>query len=580
MPAIAQIIDTVPYWNGTTFIDSFGRPNTANYGQTITAKGLYRLNSFTFYVRKDIGSDIPFQANVYAWDSVNRRITGPALFQSPIMTITGSTYQPYTIQTGNLALQAGQQYVLLFSTMGIDGGNSASRFGSIGVNTQYVGGQFVYLNVPGSLTLAEFMARTWSTTAIVQDLAFTATFSLPFFSLAGLTSNQAAVATVLNRQMARTEDLPSEFYNLLLQSGPELTGSLSQLSGDAYASISGTTFADASLVRGSVLGYLRSGQSFGFDGPVGSGPTRTVYAMEASDLPGHKSRPVAIEVPAQIRAASRYSLWGEALGGRGWTDRNANTARLDRSTGGFIMGGDVGFDLLGGETRLGMAGGYTRTSFDVNARASSGSVGGVFGSLYGASSFGNINLRLGATYTDNDIELNRLVLVPGLDSAFKTKLDGFTAQAFGEVGYRLNYGPVQIEPFGGLSVVRLHTNSFGEIGGPAALYGASQDQTIPTMTVGAHFATRLGTSLPLTAKATLGWQHAFGDVDSTALLGFRSIDSAFTVQGVPVARDSMIAEARLDWQVTGQLTASIAYTGAIARDNQDHALKARMDVRF
>lgn len=577
-PAVAQNIDTTPFWNGTTYISSFGRPNTATYGQTITAdNSSRRLTSFTFNVMRTSGADIPFQAYVYAWDSVNQRATGSALFGSPVLTISANTYVAYTVPTGMLSLTPGQQYVLLFTTTNIPGANGNANYGSVGTNTRYAGGQFVFIN-NGTLGLGSLTSTQWN--FIAQDLAFSATFGLPYFSLAGLTFNQASAATALNNQIDKTGDLPPEFLNLFLQNQTELAGSLSQLSGDAYANVNSTAFADASLVRGSVLSYLRSGQNFGFGGPIGSGPTRTVYAMEASDLPGGKSRPVAMEMPTQIRAASRYSLWGEALGARGRTDGNANTAKLDRSTGGFIIGGDVGFDLLGGETRVGIAGGYTRTNFDIDSRLASGNINGVFGSLYGATSFGNVNLRLGASYTNNDIEMNRLVLVPGLNGVFKTKLDGFTAQAFGEAGYQLNYGAVQIEPFAGAAVVRLHTDSFNEIGGPAALFGASQDQTIPTTTIGAHFATKLATSLPLTARATLAWQHAFGDIDGKALLGFRAIGNAFAVQGVPVARDSLIAEARLDWQITGQLSAGIGYNGAIAKDNQDHALKARIDVRF
>jgi outer membrane autotransporter protein len=493
------------------------------------------------------------------------------------MTISGTTVTAYTVRPGMLSLTPGQQYVLLFTTTNFPGPNGSSQYAALNNNTQYAGGQFVFLN-NGFAGLGSLTASSWS--FFNEDLAFAATFGLPYFSLVGLTFNQAAAATALNNQIEKSGDLPPEFFDLFLQSRSELAGSLTQLSGDAYANISSTTFADASLVRNSVLSYLRFGQNFGFDGPGGFEPARTVYAMESADLPGGKARPVAMEIPAQFRGASPYSIWGEALGARGWTDGNANVAKIDRSTGGFIIGGDVGFDWLGGETRMGVAGGYTRTNFDMDSRLASGNVNGVFGSLYGATSFGNINLRLGTSYTNNDIEMSRAVLVPGLSSAFKTKLDGFTAQAFGEAGYRLNYGALQIEPFAGLAVVRLHTDSFNEIGGPAALYGASQDRTIPTSTIGAHVAAKLGTSLPLTARATLGWQHAFGDVDGKALLGFRAIGSAFTVQGVPIARDSLIAEARLDWQISGQLRAGLAYTGAIAKDNQDHALKARMDVRF
>ena len=35
-PAFADI-DTLPQWDGSSFISSFGLPNTATYGQTFTA---------------------------------------------------------------------------------------------------------------------------------------------------------------------------------------------------------------------------------------------------------------------------------------------------------------------------------------------------------------------------------------------------------------------------------------------------------------------------------------------------------------------------------------------------------------
>jgi len=53
VPASAQIIDTTPQWNGTSFISSWGIPNTATYGQTITpTAGQTRLSSFTFQLNQ------------------------------------------------------------------------------------------------------------------------------------------------------------------------------------------------------------------------------------------------------------------------------------------------------------------------------------------------------------------------------------------------------------------------------------------------------------------------------------------------------------------------------------------------
>lgn len=103
--AMAQTIDTVSSWNGTTFISQWGVPNTATYGQTITGTNLNsKLNSFTFQLAQEAGTPPNYQAFVYQWDSANRRITGPALFTSaPSVaptTANANTYAPVTFATG------------------------------------------------------------------------------------------------------------------------------------------------------------------------------------------------------------------------------------------------------------------------------------------------------------------------------------------------------------------------------------------------------------------------------------------------------------------------------------------------
>ena len=84
--ASAQIIDTMPQWDGIQFISSWGVPNTATYGQTITATATQtRLSSFTFQLNQTSGTAPQYQAFVYQWDATNQRITGPALFGSSVL---------------------------------------------------------------------------------------------------------------------------------------------------------------------------------------------------------------------------------------------------------------------------------------------------------------------------------------------------------------------------------------------------------------------------------------------------------------------------------------------------------------
>ncbi len=164
-------------WNGTTFISAWGVPNTATYGQTITpTAGQTVLSSFTFDLRQASGTAPQFQAFVYQWDPVNNRITGASLFTSTVFTAptTGAAFAPVTINTGSVVLSPGRQYVMFLSTSTVGGQpNSSYRYGSIGNNTAYAGGQFVFQN--NGTNFNNLSTTSWI--FINQDLAFTAILS-------------------------------------------------------------------------------------------------------------------------------------------------------------------------------------------------------------------------------------------------------------------------------------------------------------------------------------------------------------------------------------------------------------------
>ena len=112
------LINTNPAWNGTQYISSFGVPNTATYGQIVTVPaGETALTSFSFWIN-DQGTVITFRGEVYAWDAVNSRATGSALYESaPVSTSGGSTYQQFTFSIpGGVPVTAGQQYVIFATT--------------------------------------------------------------------------------------------------------------------------------------------------------------------------------------------------------------------------------------------------------------------------------------------------------------------------------------------------------------------------------------------------------------------------------------------------------------------------------
>src|SRR6266850_1431238 len=103
-----------------------------------------------------------------------RRNVAAALFSSGVFTApSGAAFSPVTINTGNVVLTPGQQYVLFLTTTNQQPqANSSYRYGSV-ANTAYNGGQFVFQN--NGANFNQLSTNPWS--FIAQDLTFQAIMS-------------------------------------------------------------------------------------------------------------------------------------------------------------------------------------------------------------------------------------------------------------------------------------------------------------------------------------------------------------------------------------------------------------------
>ncbi|MBA1158744.1 autotransporter domain-containing protein [Microvirga mediterraneensis] len=339
----------------------------------------------------------------------------------------------------------------------------------------------------------------------------------------------------------------NRLYDAVLgTSAPGARQAFDALSGEAHATAAGVALGDAERVRNGLLTRLRQ--------PLAA-------------------RPAQPDAPAP----GRFALWGEGFGSWGRAGANGNAAGLDTATGGFILGADA---PVADAVRLGLAGGLIRTGFDIDGRLASGRTESVFGALYGSGAWGGVTLRLGAASAGHALEVNRAIRFPGFRDQTGASYDGWSAQAFGEAGYRIDLGPVQLEPFAGAAVLRLHTDGFAEDGGAAALTGSARVHALATTTLGVRAEARLSDTVPLVARGLLGWRHAYGDVEPAALLAFGGGASVFSVAGTPVDRDALVAEAGLDWQASDAISLGVAYAGQIGAQAQEHAVKGNLTWRF
>ncbi|UOK70665.1 autotransporter domain-containing protein [Ancylobacter polymorphus] len=344
---------------------------------------------------------------------------------------------------------------------------------------------------------------------------------------------------------------------LLLLSENAVPAAFDALSGEAYASVSSVLQQQSIYVRDAVSGRLRQALTAPGVSPLAYGPG---------------------PVKAQLAEGYAPTLWAQGYGGWGNTYGNGNAASISNTIGGFLMGADVS---VAENARAGLFGGYSRSTFDVDGRSSSGSASNYDLGLYAGAQFGAVALRGGAAYTWHDLSMSRSVVFPGFAESLKGNDTTGTAQVFGEIGYDVEVGAIAFEPFLGLAYVNVSGASLGEQGGAAALSVSTDDMSTFYSTLGVRLATTVEVGgRTLTPYATLGWQHAFGDVTPNSTMQFAGGLTPFSVSGVPVAEDALLVEAGLSYALSPTAQIGATYAGQLAGDASQNAFTAQFSLKF
>jgi hypothetical protein len=167
-------VSTVGEWNGSESECCFGDPNTATYGQVVNVPaGQDSLDSFTFYLK--VAPGLVFRPYVYAWNG--NQATGPALYEGPEMhTPSESGFEPITVNTGGVAVTAGQEYVLFFSISNDKAADEGTGlFGSWGALFSSSYGKGVWFN--NEYNAAAWATEPWDNPGFAGfSMAFTAVF--------------------------------------------------------------------------------------------------------------------------------------------------------------------------------------------------------------------------------------------------------------------------------------------------------------------------------------------------------------------------------------------------------------------
>ncbi len=303
------------------------------------------------------------------------------------------------------------------------------------------------------------------------------------------------------------------------------------------------------------------------------------------------ARSVAIEDSRFVREAALDRLtsdgtidtnlywWSHGFGSDGRFDNTSSngSSDIDRTIGGGFAGVDVG---VSDTWRIGALAGYSHSNFNTRWQTSSAEVQSYHAGVYGGGTVGLVNLRIGGAYSWQDVDTSRTVAFPGFSDNLTASYHNQVTQLFGEVSHPFAINNVTIEPFAGLAYVHLKTDGFTETGGAASLSNdASTDDTLFT-TVGFRASVPVSGDGATRLSGSAGWRYAYNDLTPSNSVNFASGSEAFSVGGLPIAKNVAVLELGLERKMTNGLGLEVKYSGQMNGDVQDHGARASLQWKF
>lgn len=270
-------------------------------------------------------------------------------------------------------------------------------------------------------------------------------------------------------------------------------------------------------------------------------------------------------------------VWVQAIGNSGSLAKQLGNFALKHSTKGLMLGTDW---AVSPDWRLGIIGSKTQTRMD--SYQFDGALDSWLAGAYALRQDGPLALRLGAVYGSHDGSTKRHVAFNGFRDRLKGRYDATTQQVFGQIGYNLDVGNFDIEPYVQVGYQRYQRDAYAEKGGDAALQYNGQAQEHYSSDLGLRLARPLifDRGIRLTPRLDLGWKHLYGDVRGTSHQRMASGSGIYTVEGIELDRDSLLLEAGLDLALSPRHTLGLSYSSETGQDNRNGALMGQWRMMF
>lgn len=369
------------------------------------------------------------------------------------------------------------------------------------------------------------------------------------------TRNQFATATAIENIGVDAAHPVFDAIALLPDDRALIGNSVDQLSSEAYASTRSALLDQSSHTRMAAMRRLQ--QAFG-----------DVSATQTAVLT-YGSQP--------------YAAWGSAFGGWATQTGDGNAHKSQSTIGGFTTGIDA---AVQDNWRLGIMAGYSRSTFKTKELGASGhsdnyTLGAYAGTEFAAPE-GAIGLRAGFAHTWHNLDMSRTIAFQGFDDKLSADYHGGTFQVFGELGYKLNVAPRSvIEPYVNLAYVRVKTDGFNEKGTNSAALNVesnTSEATLSTLGLRASTSFDIG-GVTTTARADLGWRHAYGSRVPLSTVSFSGSET-FTVVGTALSKNVALIGAGLDLQLSPSATLGVTYQGQFGSGSTQNGINANLNIRF
>ena len=347
---------------------------------------------------------------------------------------------------------------------------------------------------------------------------------------------------------------------------------------EAYDSLSGEAHATAQSMPADIGRRLRGQLLKRMSGFSGGSSSGGLEANSLASLAVSDAEPVP--VPAAEDSATGPAAWVEVYAGTGTLDGDGNAAETRTTSWGGLIGAEM---LFSEQFGMGLAVGYQDDRLKIDDRLSRVEVDTYSLSAYGLWRSGAWRVRGGAGFGWHDFESERTVRLPSGDRRAEADYDGWSAQAFAEVGHRFQLEDVAIEPFVGLTFQHSRTESYAEKGAGDANLDVGKDRNsmlYSTLGIQVSETFELEGDLRLRPFVSLGWEHRLTGSSGDANLAFAAGGSRFTVSGPKQSKDAALIGVGLDIGIGKGIEVFGAYDAYISSRQHDQTARAGVRLKF